>query len=85
VAEARNEAEAEAARQVDAAVEEQLAALRAQYGAVPAGAEEQVRTEAEAQAAARIEEQVPGLPEGIGEDGSGDAGGRGELPRAPGG
>jgi putative drug exporter of the RND superfamily len=70
VAEARNEAEAEAARQVDAAVEEQLAALRAQYGAVPAGAEEQVRTEAEARAAARIEERVPALPEGIGEDGS---------------
>jgi RND superfamily putative drug exporter len=68
LAEARNGAEAEAARQVDAAVEEQLATLRAQYGAVPAGAEEQVRTEAEAQAAARIEEQVPGLPEGIGED-----------------
>ena len=70
LAEARNGAEAEAARQVDAAVEEQLATLRAQYGAVPAGAEEQVRTEAEAQAAARIEEQVPELPEGIGEDGA---------------
>ncbi len=70
VTEARETAEAEAARQVDAAVEEQLAGLEAQPGAVPPGAQEQVRAEAEARVAGELERRVPELPEGISADGT---------------
>src|SRR5918998_484907 len=50
VAEARESAEAEADRRVAGSVEQQLDALRAQYGFVPPGAEEQIRAEAERRA-----------------------------------
>lgn len=69
VASAREEARAEAARQVDGAVEEQLDALRAQYGFVPPGAEAEIRAEAERRAAAELERNLPDLPEGISADG----------------
>ena len=70
VTSARTEAEAEAGRQVDAAVEDQLAGLEAQYGFVPPGAEEEVRAEAERRAAAEIDDRVPELPEGVNADGT---------------
>ncbi|MDP9426144.1 MAG: MMPL family transporter [Actinomycetota bacterium] len=69
-ASARRDAEAEAARQVDAAVDEQLAGLEAQYGFVPPGAEERVRAEAERRAAEELDNRIPELPEGVSSDGS---------------
>ena len=69
VVSAREEARAESERRVDEAVAEQLDALRAQYGFVPPGSEEQVRAEAERQAAAELEDRLPGLPEGISSNG----------------
>ncbi|HVF00295.1 MAG TPA: MMPL family transporter [Rubrobacteraceae bacterium] len=62
--------EAEAATGVDAAVEEQLASLREQYGSVPPGAEEQIRAEAEARVSEELDAQVPELPDGVSDDGT---------------
>ena len=70
VASAREDAEAQAATQVDAAVEDQLAGLEAQYGFVPPGAEGQVRAEAERRADEEINGRVPELPEGVNPDGT---------------
>jgi RND superfamily putative drug exporter len=69
VAKARKNAEDEADRRVNEAVERQLDALRAQYGFVPPGAEERIRAEAERRAAGEIESQVPKLPQGISTNG----------------
>ncbi len=71
--EAREEAETEAARVADEATTEQLNALRGQYGAVPPGAEERARAEAERRAAEEIESQIPELPEGVSADGAATA------------
>ena len=70
LAQARLEAEAEAATGVDDAVEEQLASLREQYGSVPPGAEEQIRAEAEARVSEELDAQVPELPDGVSNDGT---------------
>ena len=70
LAQARLEAEAEAATGVDEAVEEQLASLREQYGSVPPGAEEQIRAEAEARVSEELDAQVPELPDGVSNDGT---------------
>ena len=70
VASARRDAEAEAATRVDAAVDEQLAGLEAQYGFVPPGAEEQIRAEAERRAAEELDARIPKLPEGVSADGT---------------
>jgi RND superfamily putative drug exporter len=69
VAEAREEAKAETARRVDEAVEQQLDAMRAQYGFVPPGAERRIRAEAERRAAEELESKIPNLPEGISANG----------------
>jgi RND superfamily putative drug exporter len=69
VAEAREEAKAETARRVDEAVEQQLDAIRAQYGFVPPGAERRIRAEAERRAAEELESEIPNLPEGISANG----------------
>jgi RND superfamily putative drug exporter len=69
VAEARESAEAEAYRQVDDTVEQQLDTLRAQYGFVPPGSEAEIRAEAERRAAEELESKIPNLPEGISADG----------------
>jgi RND superfamily putative drug exporter len=65
VADAREEARAESARRVDAAVQQQLDALEAQYGFVPPGAEGEIRAEAESRAAAELERRLPEFPEGV--------------------
>ena len=70
LAAAREDAQAQAATQVDAAVQGQLAGLEAQYGFVPPGAEEEVRAEAERRAAEEIDGRVPDLPEGVNPDGT---------------
>ena len=70
LAQARLEAEAEAATGIDEAVEEQLASLREQYGSVPPGAEEQIRAEAEARVSEELDAQVPELPDGVSDDGT---------------
>ncbi|HLL56701.1 MAG TPA: MMPL family transporter [Rubrobacteraceae bacterium] len=70
LAQARLEAEAEAATGVDEAVEEQLASLREQYGSVPPGAEEQIRAEAEARVSEELDAQVPELPNGVSDNGT---------------
>ena len=70
LAQARLEAEAEAATGVDEAVEEQLASLREQYGFVPPGAEEQIRVEAEARVSEELDAQVPELPDGVFDNGT---------------
>jgi RND superfamily putative drug exporter len=70
LAQARLEAEAEAATGVDEAVEEQLASLREQYGSVPPGAEEQIRAEAEARVSEELDAQVPELPDGVFDNGT---------------
>ena len=67
---AREEAETEAARVTAEAATEQLGTLREQYGAVPLGAEERVRAEAERRAAEELERQIPELPEGVSADGA---------------
>ncbi|MBA3609931.1 MAG: MMPL family transporter [Rubrobacter sp.] len=69
ITEAREKGEAEAARRVDDGVEEQLDELRAQYGTVPSGAEEQVRDEAERRSAEELKKRIPELPEGVSADG----------------
>ena len=68
--EARQQAETEAARVVDEAVEEQLETLRGRTGAVPPDAKERVRAEAERLAAEELESQIPVLPEGVSADGT---------------
>lgn len=69
VAEAETEARAEADRQVEAAVEEQLDTLRGQFGGVlPPGAEEGVRQEVAARSEERLREELPALPEGVNSD-----------------
>ncbi len=70
LAQTRREAEAEAAKGIDHTVEEQLGALREQYGSVPPGAEEQIRAEAEERASEELNAQVPELPQGISSDGT---------------
>jgi putative drug exporter of the RND superfamily len=67
---ARDEAETEAARSTDQAVARQLQSLREQFGAVPPGAQERVRAEAERRAAGELERQLPELPEGVSSDGT---------------
>jgi RND superfamily putative drug exporter len=67
---ARKEAEAEAERRVDRAVEDQLDEVRERYGFVPPGAEERVREEAERRVDKELERRVPELPEGISANGS---------------
>jgi putative drug exporter of the RND superfamily len=69
-AEARDAAEAEAQRRVEEAVSEQLDSLRQQYGAVPPGAEERARVEAEGRAAEELNREIPQLPEGVYADGT---------------
>jgi RND superfamily putative drug exporter len=69
-AEARDAAEAEAQRRVEEAVSEQLDSLRQQYGAVPPGAEERARLEAEGRAAEELNREIPELPEGVYADGT---------------
>ncbi len=70
VEEGRAEAEAEASRQTDEAVESQLAELRAQFGGeLPPGAEEEVRAEAESRADEELASRVPELPEGVSANG----------------
>ncbi len=69
LAQTRRQAEAEASKGVDEAVEEQLASLREQYGSVPPGAEEQIRAEAEERAADELNARVPELPAGVSADG----------------
>jgi uncharacterized membrane protein YdfJ with MMPL/SSD domain len=65
VSEARKEAEAEADRSVEEAVQDELENLKSQYGFVPPGTEGQIRAEAERRAAAELERKVPELPEGV--------------------
>ena len=65
VADAREEAEAETNRRVDEAVEQELDALKAQYGFVPPGAETKIRAEAERRAAEELQSKIPELPEGV--------------------
>src|SRR5215213_4550938 len=69
VADARQDAEAEADRRVEEAVKGELESLRARYGFVPPGAEGRIRAEAERRAAAELERQVPELPEGVSAEG----------------
>jgi len=69
VADARQDAQAEADRRVDEAVQQELEGLRARYGFVPPGAEGRIRAEAERRAAAELERQVPELPEGVSAEG----------------
>ena len=65
VIEIREDAEAEADRSVEEAVQGELENLRSQYGFVPPGAEGEIRAEAERRAATQIERKVPELPEGV--------------------
>jgi putative drug exporter of the RND superfamily len=65
VAKARKEAEAEANRRVDEAVEQQLGVLKAQYGFVPPGAEERIRSQAERHAAEELERKIPKPAKGV--------------------
>jgi putative drug exporter of the RND superfamily len=66
VEEGRQRAEAEAERRKEEAVQQQLDDIRGQFGGtLPPGAEERVRSEADAQAAQRLQEEVPELPEGV--------------------
>jgi putative drug exporter of the RND superfamily len=69
VAEAREDAQAEADRRVSESVGQQLDALRATYGFVPPGAEAQLRAEAERRAAREVEDQIPDLPDGLSAEG----------------
>jgi putative drug exporter of the RND superfamily len=69
VAEAREKAAAKAERRVDEAVEQQLDALRAQYGFVPPGAEGEIRADAERRVAEELEGRVPELQKGVLADG----------------
>jgi RND superfamily putative drug exporter len=65
VARAREAAKAESERRVEEAVEQQLGALKAQYGFIPPGAEARIRAEAERRAARELESRLPTLPEGV--------------------
>jgi putative drug exporter of the RND superfamily len=69
VAEARAGAEEQAAARVDEEARSRLEELEAQLGAVPPGAEEQIREEAESRAQEEIKGRVSELPEGISVDG----------------
>jgi RND superfamily putative drug exporter len=69
VADARQDAEAEADRRVEEAVKGELESLRARYGFVPPGAEGRIRAEAERRAATELERHVPELPEGVSAEG----------------
>jgi putative drug exporter of the RND superfamily len=69
VAEAREQARAEADRGVDETVRRQLDALRAQYGFVPPDAEGRIRAEAERRVAQELERRLPELPDGISANG----------------
>ena len=69
VAQAREKAEKDAGRGVDEAVEREVDALRTQYGFVPPGAEERIRSEAERRAEQEIERRVPDVPDGVSAEG----------------
>ena len=69
VAEARQDARAEAERRVEEAVKGELQSLRTQYGWVPPGAEGRIRAEAERRASTEVERKVPELPEGVSTEG----------------
>jgi RND superfamily putative drug exporter len=69
VAKARKKAEIDADRQVQKAVDRQLASLGVRYGFVPPGAEERMRAEAERSAARELDARIPKLPEGVSADG----------------
>ena len=69
VAEARQDARAEAERRVEEAVKGELQSLRTQYGRVPPGAEGRIRAEAERRASTEVERKVPELPEGVSTEG----------------
>ena len=69
VAEARQDARAEADRRVEEAVKGELQSLRTRYGRVPPGAEGRIRAEAERRASAEVERKVPELPEGVSTEG----------------
>jgi RND superfamily putative drug exporter len=69
VADAREQARAEADRRVEETVRSQLDALRAQYGFVPPDAEGRIRAEAERRAAQEVERRLPKLPDGLSADG----------------
>ena len=85
VADAREQAQREAAGRVDAlvraqieeqtrektdeVVQQQLSQIEATAGAVPPGTEEQVRAEVEPRVAEEVDRRAPGLPEGLSADG----------------
>jgi putative drug exporter of the RND superfamily len=69
VAEARQDARAEAERREEVAVKSELQSLRTRYGLVPPGAEGRIRAEAERRASAEVERKVPELPEGVSTEG----------------
>ncbi len=69
ITDAREQGQAEADRQVEQGVQQQLDSLRSQFGTLPPGAEEQVRAEAERRAAEELESQLPELPEGVSANG----------------
>jgi putative drug exporter of the RND superfamily len=69
VAEARQDARAEADRRVEEAVKGELQSLQTRYGWVPPGAEGRIRAEAERRASAEVERRVPELPEGVSTEG----------------
>ena len=69
VAHARVAAKAESDRKVNEAVEQQLDALRMQYGFVPPEAEARIRAEAERRAAKELKRRLPTLPEGVSAEG----------------
>ncbi|MGH3106235.1 MAG: MMPL family transporter, partial [Rubrobacteraceae bacterium] len=69
VAEARQDARAEADRRVEEAVKGELQSLQTRYGWVPPGAEGRIRAEAERRASTEVERKVPELPEGVSTEG----------------
>ncbi len=69
VAQAQEQAQAEAERRTDQAVAQQLEELRLQYGFVPPGSEERIRSEVEGRIQQEAQSRVPELPEGISADG----------------
>lgn len=70
ISSAETEGRAEAERQTEAAVQDQLDQLRSQFGGeLPPGAEERVREEANSRADAELAERLPTLPDGVNDDG----------------
>ncbi|WP_119067566.1 MMPL family transporter [Rubrobacter indicoceani] len=70
IANAETEGRAEAERQTEAAVQNELDNLREQFGGnLPPGAEEQVREEAESRADRELAERLPTFPEGVNNEG----------------